>query len=75
MLKHKESMMLNYTVQELALQFAEATVEFHEALQSTWVDKDQAVDVARHCMLELQDQLYNAARRQVELEKLAEGVQ
>ena len=47
--------MLNYTVQELALQFAEATVEFHEALQSNWSDKDRAVDTTRNRMLQLQN--------------------
>jgi hypothetical protein len=67
MLEQKELTMLNYTVQELALQFAEAAVEFHEALQSTWSDKDRAVDDARNRMLELQNRLYEAARRQAEL--------
>jgi hypothetical protein len=67
MLKQTERDMLNYTVQELALQFAEATVEFHEALQSNWSDKDRAVDTARNRMLQLQNDVYEAARRQVEL--------
>jgi hypothetical protein len=67
MLKQTEHDMLNYTVQELALQFAEATVEFHEALQSNWSDKDRGVDTARNRMLQLQNDVYEAARRQVEL--------
>jgi hypothetical protein len=67
MLKQTEPTMLNYTVQELALQFAKSTVEFHEALQSNWSDKDRAVDTARNRMLQLQNDVYEAARRQAEL--------
>jgi hypothetical protein len=67
MVKHKESMMLNYTVQELALQYAEKLVAYHEALQSDWCDKDRAVRVARDELYDAQNALDDAAERAAEL--------
>jgi hypothetical protein len=67
MLKHTGTEMLNYTVQELALQYAEKLVAYHEAVQSDWCDKDRAVRVARDDMFEALAALNDAAERAAEL--------
>lgn len=58
---------MNYTVQELALKYAEALVEFHEATQSDVCDKDRWVREARDAMYDAQSALDAACERQAEL--------
>ena len=59
--------MLNYTVPELALQYAEKLVAYHAAVQSDWCYKDRAVRVARDDMFEALAALNDAAERAAEL--------
>ena len=58
---------MNYTVQELALKYAEALVEYHEAQNSTVCDKDRWVREARDAMHDAQNALDEACARQAEL--------
>ena len=58
---------MTYTVQELALQYAEKLVAYHEAMQSDWCNRDRAVYRARDEMYEAQNLLNQAAERQAEL--------
>jgi len=67
MLKQKECNMLNYTVQELALQYAEKLTAYHEAVQSTWSDRERAVREARDEMYAAQNALNEACERAAEL--------
>lgn len=66
---------MNYTVQELALQYAEAMVRFHQAVAryDANSDIDAALAVleernqARDAMYDAQDRLNTAAKRHVDL--------
>ena len=54
---------MNYTVQELALQYAEKLVDFHQANQSSAYDKEQWVRRARDEMYDAQNALNEACER------------
>ena len=54
---------MNYTVQELALQYAEKLVAYHEAQQSDWSDKERQVRRARDEMYLAQNTLNEACER------------
>lgn len=58
---------MTYTVQELALQYAEKLVAYHEAQKSTWSDRDRAVYCARDEMYDAQNALNAACERTAEL--------
>ena len=58
---------MNFTVQELAMKYAEALVEYHEAQNSTVCDKDRWVREARDAMYDAQNALNEACERQAEL--------
>jgi hypothetical protein len=54
-------------VQTLALRYAQALVEFHEAQQSDVCDKDRWVREARDAMYDAQNTLNEAAEREAAL--------
>ena len=54
-------------VQTLALQYAQALVEFHEAQQSDVCDKDRWVREARDAMYNAQNTLNEACEREAAL--------
>ncbi len=58
---------MTYTVQELALQYAEKLVAYHEAMQSNWSDKERAVRETRNEMYDAQNALNAACERAAEL--------
>jgi hypothetical protein len=58
---------MNYTVQELALQYAEKLTAYYEAVNSNWSDKDRAVRVATNEMYDAQNALAYACERAAEL--------
>ena len=65
---------MNYTVQELALQYAEAMVRFYQANDQFYATVGEAVDeayknlvVCRDAMYDSQERLAAAAKRQAEL--------
>ena len=58
---------MNYTVQELALKYAEALVEYHEANRSDVCDKARWVREATNAMYAAQNALNAACERQAEL--------
>ena len=63
-------MSTTYTVQELAQQYAEALVEYYEAVQSTVVDRDRWLREATNAMYAAQTALNDAARRAAELNRV-----
>ena len=58
---------MNYTVQELALQYAEKLTEYYEAQQSDVCDKERWVRTARDEMYRAQAVLNAACERAAEL--------
>ena len=58
---------MTYTVQELALQYAEKLVAYHEANQSDVSDQEQWVRRARDEMYDAQTELNTACERAAEL--------
>jgi hypothetical protein len=58
---------MTYTVQELALQYAEKLTAYYEAMQSDWSDKERAVRQARDEMYLAQNALNAACERAAEL--------
>lgn len=58
---------MNYTVQELALRYAETLVEYHEAQNSDVCDKARWVREATNAMYAAQNALNTACERQAEL--------
>lgn len=58
---------MNYTVQELAMKYAESLVEYHTALQSDVCDKDRWVRESRDEMYSAQEALNTAAKMAAEL--------
>ena len=58
---------MTYTVQELALQYAEKLVAYHEAQKSDWSDKERAVRSARDEMYDAQNALNAACEQAAEL--------
>jgi len=58
---------MNYTVQELALKYAEALVEYHEANRSDVCDKARWVREATNALYAAQNALNDACERQAEL--------
>jgi hypothetical protein len=58
---------MTYTVQELALQYAEKLVAYHEACQSDVSDRDQWIRQARDEMYHAQTELNHACGRAAEL--------
>jgi hypothetical protein len=58
---------MTYTVQELALQYAEKLTAYYEAVNSDWSDKDRAVRTARNEMYDAQNALAYACERAAEL--------
>ena len=58
---------MNYTVQELALRYAEALVEYHEANRSDVCDKARWVREATNALYAAQNALNDACERQAEL--------
>lgn len=58
---------MNYTVQELALQYAEKLTAYHEAMQSNVCDKERWVRTARNEMYDAQNALSTACERAAEL--------
>jgi DnaJ-domain-containing protein 1 len=58
---------MTYTVQELALKYAEALVEYHEANRSDVCDKARWVREATNAMYAAQNALNGACERQAEL--------
>jgi len=56
-----------YTVQELALRYAETLVEYHEAQKSDVCDKERWVRTARDAMYNAQNELNAACERAAEL--------
>jgi uncharacterized protein YPO0396 len=58
---------MNYTVQELALQYAEKLTAYYEAVNSDWCNKDRATYAAREEMYAAQDRLDAACQRAAEL--------
>ena len=58
---------MTYTVQELALQYAETLVAYHEANQSDVCDQEQWVRRARDEMYDAQTALNTACERAADL--------
>ena len=58
---------MTYTVQELALQYAEKLVAYHEAQKSDWLDKERQVRRTRDEMYLAQNALNAACERAAEL--------
>jgi hypothetical protein len=58
---------MNYTVQELALQYAEKLTAYYEAMQSDWDDKRRQIQRARDEMYDAQNALAYACERAAEL--------
>jgi hypothetical protein len=58
---------MTYTVQELALQYAEKLTAYHEAQKSDWSNKERALRVARDEMYDAQNALNAACERAAEL--------
>ena len=58
---------MTYTVQELALQYAEKLTAYHEAMKSDWSDRDRATYAARDEMYAAQVALNAACERAAEL--------
>jgi hypothetical protein len=58
---------VTYTVQELALHYAETLVEYHEAQKSDVCDKERWVRTARDAMYAAQNALNAACERAAEL--------
>jgi hypothetical protein len=58
---------MTYTVQELALRYAETLVEYHEAQKSDVCDKERWVRTARDAMYNAQTALNAACERAAEL--------
>jgi hypothetical protein len=58
---------MTYSVQELALQYAEKLVAFHEAMQSGTHAQERELRVARNEMFDAQNALNEAAKRIAEL--------
>ena len=58
---------MTYTVQELALHYAETLVEYHEAQKSDVCDKARWVREATNAMYAAQNALNAACERQAEL--------
>jgi hypothetical protein len=58
---------MNYTVQELALRYAETLTEYHEAMQSDVCDKERWVREARDAMYNAQTVLSQACKSAAEL--------
>lgn len=58
---------MTYTVQELALQYAETLVEYHEAQKSDVCDRERWVRNARDAMYNAQTALNQACERAAEL--------
>lgn len=58
---------MNYTVQELALTYAQTLVEYHEAKNSDVCDKDRWVREATNAMYDAQYLLNEACERAAEL--------
>jgi hypothetical protein len=58
---------MTYTVQELALQYAEKLVEYHEAQKSDVCDKERWIRTARDEMYMAQNTLNAACKRAAEL--------
>ena len=58
---------MNYTVQELALQYADKLTEYHEAMQSDVCDKERWVRTARDQLYLAQNVLNAACERAAEL--------
>jgi myo-inositol-1-phosphate synthase len=63
-------MSTTYTVQELAQRYAEALVEYYEAVHSDVVDRDRWVREARDTMYAAQTALSDAALRAAELNRV-----
>lgn len=60
-------MMTTYTVQELAQKYAEALVEYYEAVYSDVCDQERRVRQARTAMYDAQAALNDAALRAARL--------
>jgi hypothetical protein len=58
---------MTYTVQELALQYSEKLVAYHQANQSDVSDRDQWVRQTRNEMYDAQTELNHACERAAEL--------
>ena len=58
---------MNSTVQELALAYAAALTEYHEAMQSDVCDRERWVRSARDAMYDAQNALNAACERAAEL--------
>ena len=58
---------MTYTVQELALKYAEALVEYHEANRSDVCDKARWVREATNALYAAQNALNDACERQAEM--------
>jgi hypothetical protein len=58
---------MTYTVQELALQYAEKLTAYHEAMQSNVCDKERWVRTARDELYLAQNVLNTACERAAEL--------
>ena len=58
---------MTYTVQELALQYAEKLTAYHEAMQSDVCDKERWVRTARNEMYNAQNVLNTACESAAEL--------
>jgi hypothetical protein len=58
---------MKYTVQELALQYAEKLTAYYEAMQSDWDDKRRQIQRARDEMYAAQNALAYACERAAEL--------
>lgn len=58
---------MTYTVQELALKYAAALVEYHEAQKSNVCDRERWVRTARDAMYNAQTALNAACERQAHM--------
>ena len=58
---------MNYTVQELALQYADKLTEYHEAMQSDVCDQERWVRRAYNELCAAQNALNTACERAAEL--------
>ena len=58
---------MNYTVQELALQYAAKLTAYHEAQKSDWSDKERQLRCTRDEMYDAQNALNAACERAAEL--------
>jgi hypothetical protein len=58
---------MNYTVQELALQYAEKLTAYYEAVNSDWSNKERAVRTAREECYDARIALVDACERAAEL--------